>query len=47
VDGKLRKYYRITARGQRHWEGQKRRLVEIASEALRSAEPRRILEKRR
>jgi len=46
VDGKLRKYYRITARGRRHWEGQKRRLVELVSEALSDAELRRILEKK-
>ena len=46
VDGKLRKYYLITARGRRHWEGQKRRLVELVSEALSDAELRRILEKK-
>jgi DNA-binding PadR family transcriptional regulator len=46
VDGKLRKYYRITARGRRHWEGQKCRLVELVSEALSEAELRRILEKK-
>jgi len=46
VDGKLRKYYVITARGRRHWEGQKRRLVELVSEALSDAELRRILEKK-
>src|SRR3990172_8402430 len=46
VDGKLRKYYRITPRGRRHWEGQKRRLVELVSEALSDAELRRILEKK-
>jgi DNA-binding PadR family transcriptional regulator len=38
VDGKLRKYYAITARGRRRWEGQKRRLVELVSEALSAAE---------
>lgn len=46
VDGKLRKYYRINARGRRHWEGQKRRLVELVSEALSEAELRRILERK-
>jgi DNA-binding PadR family transcriptional regulator len=46
VDGKLRKYYAITARGRRYWEGQKRRLVELVSEALSAAELRRATEKR-
>ena len=46
VDGKLRKYYAITARGRRHWEGQKRRLVELLSEALSAADLRHALEKK-
>jgi DNA-binding PadR family transcriptional regulator len=46
VDGKLRKYYGITARGRRHWEGQKRRLIELVGEALTDAELRRVLEKK-
>jgi DNA-binding PadR family transcriptional regulator len=47
VDGRLRKYYRITAQGRRHWEGQKRRLIELASEALSAVELRKALEKKR
>jgi DNA-binding PadR family transcriptional regulator len=47
VDGKLRKYYRITSRGRRHWAGQKRRLIELASEALSAGELRKALEKKR
>jgi DNA-binding PadR family transcriptional regulator len=47
VNGKLRKYYRITARGRRHWAEQKRRLVELASEALTAGELRRALERKR
>jgi DNA-binding PadR family transcriptional regulator len=46
VDGKLRKYYLLTSRGRRHWEGQKRRLLELVSEALTEAELRRVLEKK-
>jgi DNA-binding PadR family transcriptional regulator len=46
VDGKLRKYYAITAPGRRHWEGQKRRLVELLSEALSAADLRHALEKK-
>jgi DNA-binding PadR family transcriptional regulator len=46
VEGKLRKYYILTARGRRHWEVQKRRLVELVSEALADADLRRVLEKR-
>jgi len=44
VAGKLRKYYRITARGQRYWSGQKRRLIELVSEALTRGELRKALE---
>jgi DNA-binding PadR family transcriptional regulator len=47
VDGKLRKYYAITTRGRRYWEGQKKRLVELVSEALTGAELRRIQEAKR
>jgi DNA-binding PadR family transcriptional regulator len=44
VDGRLRKYYAITLRGRRHWQSQKRRLVELACEALTGDELRRVLE---
>ena len=47
VGGKLRKYYVITARGRRYWAGQKRRLVELVSEALSKGELRQALEKKR
>lgn len=46
VDGKVRKYYGTTARGRRHWEGQKRRLVELVSEALSAADLRPALERK-
>lgn len=38
VDGKLRKYYRATPRGRAYLARQKRRLVELVSEALTPAE---------
>jgi DNA-binding PadR family transcriptional regulator len=47
VNGKLRKYYRVTARGRRHWTEQKRRLVELVSEALTAGELRKALERKR
>lgn len=47
VDGKIRKYYRITARGRRYWLTQRRRLVELASEALTRDDLKRALEKKR
>ena len=47
VNGKLRKYYHITARGRRYWANQKRRLIELASEALSASELRTALRRRR
>jgi DNA-binding PadR family transcriptional regulator len=47
VDGKLRKYYVITARGRRYWAGQKRRLIELVSEALSRGELRQALVRKR
>ncbi len=46
VEGKLRKYYRITARGRRHWSAQKKRLIELVSEALSAAELAKALERK-
>ena len=46
VNGKLRKYYQITSRGRRYWAAQKRRLIELVSEALTRSELRRAMEKR-
>jgi DNA-binding PadR family transcriptional regulator len=46
VNGKLRKYYQITARGRRYWTAQKRRLIELVGEALTRSELRRAMEKR-
>lgn len=47
VEGKVRKYYQITARGRRYWSGQKRRLIELASEALSASELRAALARKR
>lgn len=47
VKGKLRKYYALTARGRRYWESQKRRLVELVSEALDAGALRRAMERKR
>jgi DNA-binding PadR family transcriptional regulator len=47
VGGRLRKYYRITTRGRRHWAGQKRRLIELVSEALSAGELRKALKRKR
>lgn len=47
VEGKVRKYYQITARGRRYWSGQKRRLIELASEALSVNELRAALKRKR
>ena len=46
IDGKLRKYYRATAAGQRHLHGQKAKLMELAGEALTADEIRAVLEAR-
>jgi len=47
VNSKLRKYYQITARGRRYWTSQKRRLIELVSEALSASELRAALRRRR
>ena len=47
VDGKLRKYYRITAEGQAYLREQKRRLLELISEALTVDELGEALDRRR
>ena len=46
VDGRLRKYYRLTSAGRRYLALQKRRLIELVSEALTEDELRSALEKR-
>ena len=45
VQGRIRKYYRITARGRRYWDRQKRRLVELAGEALTARELKMALKR--
>ena len=45
VDGKLRKYYRLTAQGRAHLKAQKRRLMELVGEAFTTDELRMLLEK--
>ncbi|HUG82156.1 MAG TPA: PadR family transcriptional regulator [Bryobacterales bacterium] len=47
VDGKLRKYYRITPAGRTYLREQKRRLMELISEALSVGELSRALDSRR
>jgi len=47
VDGKVRKYYTITRDGRAYLRLQKRRLVELISEALSVAELTKALERRR
>lgn len=47
VDGKMRKYYHLTSSGRRYWIQQKRRLIELVSEALTPKELKEALEKRR
>gem|GEM_PF-2580362 len=47
VDGKQRKYYRLTPEGQVYLEEQKRRLLELISEALTVEELSSALERRR
>ena len=47
VDGKVRKYYRMTAPGRRYWSQQKHGLIELVREALSRNELRKDLEKRR
>jgi PadR family transcriptional regulator PadR len=47
VNGKIRKYYRITARGRRYWWSQRKRLIELASEALTRDDLKKALERKR
>lgn len=47
VDGKLRKYYRLTARGRAYLKDQKRRLMELVGEAFTADELRALLEKQK
>ncbi len=47
VDGKLRKYYRITRVGRVYLREQKRRLIELISEALTVGELSSALDNRR
>lgn len=46
VNGKQRKYYRLTAAGRRYFQQQKKKLMELAGEALSIAEIRKLLEMR-
>jgi DNA-binding PadR family transcriptional regulator len=43
VDGKLRKYYRITPQGRGYLRVQKQRLMELVAEAFRPEELRALL----
>jgi DNA-binding PadR family transcriptional regulator len=45
VDGKLRKYYRLTAQGRSHLKTQKQRLMELVGEALKPSELRDLLKR--
>lgn len=45
VDGKVRKYYRLTARGRKYLAEQKRRLIELVGEALTADELRQAIKK--
>jgi DNA-binding PadR family transcriptional regulator len=47
VDGRVRKYYRMTARGRRYWLAMKRRLLELVSEALSREDLLKVLEEKR
>jgi DNA-binding PadR family transcriptional regulator len=47
VDGKLRKYYRIRPAGRAYLKEQKRRLIELASEALTAEQLAETLRRRR
>lgn len=47
VDGKQRKYYRLTREGSDYLQEQKRRLLELISEALTAEELSSALERRR
>jgi DNA-binding PadR family transcriptional regulator len=46
VDGKLRKYYRLTPQGRTYLRTQKRRLMELVGEAFTADELRSLLERR-
>lgn len=46
VNGKRRKYYRATGSGRRYLKQQKKKLMELAGEALSAEELRRALEMR-
>lgn len=46
VDGRRRKYYRITARGRTYFAEQRSRLLELVSEALSPEELQRALKER-
>ena len=46
VNGKQRKYYRATAAGRRYFRQQKKKLMELAGEALSAVEIRKVLEMR-
>ena len=46
VEGKLRKYYRLTRDGRAYLKEQRRRLVELISEALTVSELSQALERR-
>jgi DNA-binding PadR family transcriptional regulator len=45
VDGKLRKYYRLTPQGRSYLKVQERRLMELVGEALQPDELRALLRK--
>jgi DNA-binding PadR family transcriptional regulator len=45
VDGKLRKYYRLTAKGRSHLKTQKHRLMELVGEAFTPDELRALVKK--
>jgi PadR family transcriptional regulator len=45
VNGKLRKYYRLTAQGRTYLKLQKRRLTELVGEAFTTDELRALLER--
>lgn len=47
VEGKLRKYYRITRPGRKYFEQQRERLMELISEALNVDELKEALRRRR
>jgi DNA-binding PadR family transcriptional regulator len=47
IEGKVRKYYRVTRDGRIYLREQKRRLVELISEALSVEELSSALERRR